>query len=189
MNFNPWHHVEIGKEQPHIVNSIIEISKGSKTKYELDKKTGMLKLDRVLFSSVFYPANYGFIPKTLGEDHDPLDIVVLSQCAIVPMCLVQARVVGVMRMIDHGESDDKIIAVAEGDMSVSDIHNVDEITPHFNCELKHFFEEYKALENKTVLVEEFQDADTAKEIITRSISNYQRTFGVAEEIRPVPVIG
>ena len=189
MNFNPWHHVEIGKDQLHTVNSIIEISKGSKTKYELDKKNGMLKLDRVLFSSVFYPANYGFIPKTLGEDHDPLDIVVLSQCAIVPMCLVRARVVGVMRMIDHGESDDKIIAVAEGDMSVSNISNIDELTPHFNSELKHFFEEYKALENKTVLVEEFQDADTAKEIITRSIRNYQRTFGVAEEIRPVPVIG
>ncbi|PWW81853.1 MULTISPECIES: inorganic diphosphatase [Prosthecochloris] len=189
MNFNPWHHVEIGKEQPHIVNSVIEISKGSKAKYELDKKTGMLKLDRVLYSSVFYPANYGFIPKTLGEDHDPLDIVVLSQCAIVPMCLVRARVVGVMRMIDHGESDDKIIAVADDDMSVSTINNVNEIRPHFHSELKHFFEEYKALENKTVLVEEFQDADTAKEIILRSITKYQKTFGVAEEIRPVPVIG
>ncbi|UZJ42400.1 inorganic diphosphatase [Prosthecochloris sp. SCSIO W1101] len=189
MNFNPWHHVEIGKEQPHIVNSVIEISKGSKAKYELDKKTGMLKLDRVLYSSVFYPANYGFIPKTLGEDHDPLDIVVLSQVAIVPMCLVRARVVGVMRMIDHGESDDKIIAVADDDMSVSTINNVNEIRPHFHSELKHFFEEYKALENKTVLVEEFQDADTAKEIILRSITKYQKTFGVAEEIRPVPVIG
>ena len=188
MNFNPWHHVEIGKEQPDIVNAVIEISKGSKAKYELDKKTGMLKLDRVLFSSVFYPANYGFIPKTLGEDHDPLDIVVLSQCAIVPMCMVRARVVGVMRMIDHGEGDDKIIAVAEDDMSMSGIRNVKEISPHFNSELKHFFEEYKALEDKTVLVEDFQDADTAKEIVLQSIRNYQKTFGVAEQIEPVPVI-
>ncbi|MBF0586120.1 inorganic diphosphatase [Prosthecochloris sp. N3] len=188
MNFNPWHHVEIGKDQPEVVNSIIEISKGSKTKYELDKKSGMLKLDRVLFSSVFYPANYGFIPKTLGEDHDPLDIVVLSQCAIVPMCMVRARVVGVMRMIDHGEGDDKIIAVADDDMSMSTINDIDDLSKHFNSELKHFFEEYKALEKKTVLVEDFQDAETARKIINESIVNYQKTFGVAQEVKPVPVI-
>lgn len=186
MNFNPWHHVEIGKNQPDVVNSIVEISKGSKTKYELDKKSGMLMLDRVLFSSVFYPANYGFIPKTLGEDHDPLDIVVLSQCAIVPMCLVRARVVGVMRMIDHGEGDDKIIAVADDDMSMAGITDVNDISQHFYSELKHFFEEYKALENKTVLVEDFQDAATAKRIIAESIERYNETFGVAKEVRPVP---
>lgn len=176
MNFNPWHHVEIGEECPNAVNAIIEISKDSKTKYELDKKTGMLKLDRVLFSSVLYPENYGFIPKTLGEDHDPLDIVVVSQCSIVPMCMVKARVIGVMRMIDHGEGDDKIIAVAEGDMSVSGVNDIGDLGKHFQMELKHFFEEYKALENKTVLVEDFQDAATAKRILQESIDLYNKTF-------------
>jgi inorganic pyrophosphatase len=176
MNFNPWHHVEIGEECPNIVHAIIEISKDSKTKYELDKKTGMLRLDRVLFSSVFYPENYGFIPMTLGEDHDPLDIVVISQCQIVPMCVVRARVIGVMRMIDHGEGDDKIIAVAEDDMSVSGIQNISDLGPHFKMELQHFFEEYKALEQKTVLVEEFQDADVARQIILQSIENYNKVY-------------
>jgi inorganic pyrophosphatase len=176
MNFNPWHHIQIGEDRPKIVNAIIEISKGSKTKYELDKKTGMLRLDRVLFSSVFYPANYGFIPKTLGDDHDPLDIMVISQCDIVPMCIVRARVIGVMRMVDHGEGDDKIIAVADDDMSMSGIQDIDQLSPHFNSELKHFFEEYKALENKTVLVEEFQNAETARKIVLDSIENYNKVY-------------
>ncbi|HBU22977.1 MAG TPA: inorganic pyrophosphatase [Chlorobaculum sp.] len=152
------------------------MSKDSKTKYELDKKTGMLRLDRVLFSSVLYPENYGFIPKTLGEDHDPLDIVVISQCSIVPMCIVKSRVIGVMRMIDHGENDDKIIAVAADDMSVSDIHDIGDLGKHFKMELQHFFEEYKALEQKTVLVEEFQDAATAKQILLDSIKRYSETY-------------
>ena len=173
MNFNPWHDVEIGENQPSIVNAIIEISKGSKTKYELDKKTGMLKLDRVLYSAVFYPANYGFIPKTLGDDHDPLDILVISQSDIVPMCMVRARVIGVMRMIDHGEGDDKIIAVAEDDISLSNIHNIDQLPPYFNSELKHFFEEYKALEEKTVLVEDFQNAEIARQSVGHAIENYK----------------
>ena len=176
MNFNPWHHVEIGDDCPNVVNAIIEISKDSKTKYELDKKTGMLKLDRVLFSSLLYPENYGFIPKTLGEDHDPLDIVVISQCSIVPMCVVQARVIGVMRMIDHGEGDDKIIAVAEDDMSVSGINDIHDLGKHFKMELQHFFEEYKALEQKTVLVEDFMDAKTAKEIVLESITRYNEVY-------------
>ncbi|MBZ4219750.1 MAG: inorganic diphosphatase [Chlorobium sp.] len=176
MNFNPWHDVEIGEGQPHIVTAIIEISKGSKTKYELDKKTGMLKLDRVLYSAVFYPANYGFIPKTLGDDHDPLDILVISQSDIVPMCMVRARVIGVMRMIDHGEGDDKIIAVAEDDVSMNNIQNIDQLPPYFASELKHFFEEYKSLEEKTVLVEEFQSAEIARQSIVHAIDNYRKVY-------------
>ncbi len=176
MNFNPWHDVEIGENQPHIVNAIIEISKGSRTKYELDKKTGMLKLDRVLYSAVFYPANYGFIPKTLGDDHDPLDILVISQSDIVPLCMVRARVIGVMRMIDHGEGDDKIIAVAEDDVSMGNIQNIDQLPPYFVSELKHFFEEYKTLEQKTVLVEEFQGSEVAQESIMHAIENYNTVF-------------
>lgn len=176
MNFNPWHHVHIGKQQPDIVQAIIEIPKGSRAKYELDKETGMLRLDRVLYSSVFYPANYGFIPQTLGEDHDPLDILVLSQIDIQPMCIVRAKVIGVMHMIDNNEADDKIIAVAADDISLNDITDIGNLSTHFHSELKHFFEEYKHLENKKVLVEDFQDAATAKKIIQKAIEDYKHKF-------------
>jgi len=175
-NFNPWHHVPIGNEQPEMVQAIIEIPKGSKAKYELDKETGMLRLDRVLFSSVNYPENYGFIPQTLGEDHDPLDILVLSQIDVQPLCILEAKVIGVMRMIDNDEADDKIIAVAKNDMSVNHINDVSELPKHFALELKNFFEDYKKLENKTVRVEEFQNAAMAKEIIQQAITDYQKEF-------------
>lgn len=176
MNFNPWHQVSIGQKQPDIVQAIIEIPKGSKAKYELDKETGMLRLDRVLYSSMFYPANYGFIPQTLGEDHDPLDILVLSQIDIQPMCIVNAKVIGVMRMIDNNEGDDKIIAVCADDVSVNHINSMEELPAYFHSELKNFFEEYKKLENKKVLVEKFQDASTAKKIIEKSIIDYKKEF-------------
>lgn len=177
MTFNPWHNVEIGDDALITVNAIIEIPKGSKAKYELDKTTGLLRLDRVLYSSVFYPANYGFIPQTLGEDHDPLDILVLSQVDIQPLCIVRAKVIGVMRMIDGGEADDKILAVAADDMSVNHIGSIEELPLHFHSELKHFFEEYKTLENKTVLVEDFQDADTATEILSKAVLDYKAAYG------------
>ena len=176
LHFNPWHQVEIGDKQPNIVQSIIEISMGSKAKYELDKETGMLRLDRVLYSAVFYPANYGFIPQTLGEDNDPLDIVVLSQLQILPLCIVNAKVIGVMRMIDNNEGDDKIIAVANDDVSVNHINDISEMPEYFHSELKHFFQEYKRLENKTVLVEDFQDADMAKKIIEQAIFDYNAKY-------------
>ena len=172
MNFNPWHQVQIGNEQADIINAIIEIPKNSRAKYELDKDTGMLRLDRVLYSSVFYPANYGFIPQTLGEDNDPLDILVLSQIEIQPLCIVRAKIIGVMRMIDNNEGDDKIIAVAADDVSVNHIENIDQLPSYFHSELKHFFEEYKTLEHKTVLVEELQDKDIAHEIINKAIADY-----------------
>ena len=177
MTFNPWHNVEIGDEALITVNSIIEIPKGSKAKYELDKKTGLLKLDRVLYSSVYYPANYGFIPRTLGDDKDPLDILVLSQVDIQPLCIVRAKVIGVMRMIDAGEADDKLIAVADDDMSVNHITTIAELPQHFHSELKHFFEEYKTLENKTVLVEDFQDVDIAIEILSKAVNDYKKAYG------------
>jgi inorganic pyrophosphatase len=174
-NFNPWHHVPFGKNAPEFVNGIIEIPKGSRAKYELDKESGLLKMDRVLFSSVNYPANYGFIPKTYCDDHDPLDILIISQIDIVPLCLVSAKVIGVMRMIDGGESDDKIIAVAADDISVGHINSMDELPPYLTSEIRHFFEEYKRLEKKTVLVEEFLDANVAKQIIMTAIEDY-KTF-------------
>ncbi len=175
--FNPWHHVSVGEDIPDHVNAIIEIPKGSRAKYELDKESGIVKLDRVLYSAVYYPANYGFIPQTYGEDHDPLDILVLSQVDVVPMCLVRAKVIGVMRMIDNGEGDDKIIAVADGDPSVAHFNDISELPPHLISEMKSFFEDYKKLEHKEVQVEDFQNKETAREIIFESIESYKRTFG------------
>lgn len=172
--FNPWHHVSPGENLPEIVNGIIEIPKGSRAKYELDKASGLLRLDRVLYSSVYYPANYGFIPQTYGEDNDPLDILVLSQIDFAPLCLVKAKVIGVMRMIDQGEADDKIIAVAADDVSVNHVNNIEELAPHFTKELTHFFEEYKRLENKTVSVEDFQNKGMAQSIVIDALEYYKK---------------
>lgn len=171
---NPWHKVSCGINTPEIVNGIIEIPKNTRAKYELDKESGLLMLDRVLFSSVYYPANYGFIPQTYCDDDDPLDIVVLSQITVVPMCIVPSKVIGVMRMLDGGELDDKIIAVAANDMSVNHLNDISELPDHFFKELRNFFEDYKKLENKTVQVEEFQDATIAKQIVQQSIVDYQK---------------
>lgn len=171
---NPWHAVEIGSKAPDIVNGIIEIPKHTRAKYELDKESGLLKLDRVLYSSVYYPANYGFIPQTYCDDNDPLDILILSQITIVPMCIVSAKVIGVMRMMDGGEHDDKIIAVAENDMSVNHYTDISELPDHFINEMRNFFEDYKKLEHKTVVVKEFQNAELAKNIVLQSIIDYQK---------------
>lgn len=176
MNFdknNPWHKVKIGDKAPEKVNAIIEIPKNTRAKYELDKESGMLLLDRVLYSSMYYPANYGFIPQTYCDDKDPLDILVLSQITMVPMCIVSAKVIGVMRMLDGGEMDDKIIAVAEHDMSVNHINDISELPNHFFKELKNFFEDYKKLEKKTVEVEKFKSAEVARKIIEQSILDYE----------------
>ena len=169
---NPWHRVKLGQKCPDIVNGIIEIPKGNRAKYELDKDSGLLTLDRVLYSSIFYPANYGFIPQTYCDDNDPLDILILSQETIVPMCIVSAKVIGVMRMLDEGEHDDKIIAVAENDMSVNHFNDISELPPHFIKELRGFFEDYKKLEHKTVEVRQFQNAEIAKEIVKQSIIDH-----------------
>lgn len=173
---HPWHEVSIGKNPPEYVNGIIEIPKGSRAKYEIDKESGLIKLDRVIYASMYYPLNYGFIPQTLGEDHDPLDIVVLTQVEVVPRCLIPSKVIGVMQMVDRGEADDKIIAVAEQDASVSHIQDVSELPEYFRVELKHFFENYKTLENKKVVVDEFLSKDRAMKIISKSIEFYKEKF-------------
>jgi inorganic pyrophosphatase len=173
---HPWHEVSTGSTPPEIVNAIIEIPKGSRAKYEIDKESGLIKLDRVIYASMYYPLNYGFIPQTLGEDHDPLDIVVLTQVTVVPRCLIEAKVIGVMQMIDRGEADDKIIAVALNDPSVSHIDDIDHLPEHLLAELKHFFENYKSLENKKVIVDEILSKDDAYRIIRNSIDLYKTTF-------------
>lgn len=165
---HPWHSVETGKDTPNFVKAIIEIPKGSKGKYELDKDSGMLILDRVLFSSVHYPANYGFIPQTYCDDHDPLDILVICSIDVYPMSLIDAKVIGAMEMIDGNERDDKIISVARNDMSVNYINDISELPPHTLVELKKFFEDYKMLEHKNVVVEQFLNREKAFEIIIES---------------------
>ena len=173
---HPWHETSIGKNPPQKVNAIIEIPKGSRAKYEVDKESGLIKLDRVIYASMYYPLNYGFIPQTMGEDHDPLDIVVLTQVSVVPLCLIPSKVIGVMQMVDRGEADDKIIAVAEDDPSVSHINDVSDLPEYLRAEVTHFFENYKTLENKKVVIDQFLSQDRAYKIIEESIRYYKENF-------------
>lgn len=173
---HPWHEVSPGDDLPSSVNAIIEIPKGSKAKYEIDKESGLIKLDRVLFSSVMYPANYGFIPRTYCDDKDPLDILVLCSVDVYPMSIIEAKVIGVMHMIDNGEQDDKIIAVAKNDMSVNYINDLSELPPHTMKEIVRFFQDYKALERKNVTIERLFGRSYAHQVIQESIDLYQKEF-------------
>lgn len=173
---HPWHEVSPGDDIPSSVNAIIEIPKGSKAKYEIDKASGLIKLDRVLFSSVMYPANYGFIPKTYCDDKDPLDILVLCSVDVYPMSIIEAKVIGVMHMIDNGEQDDKVIAVAKHDMSVNYINDLSELPPHTMKEIVRFFQDYKALERKNVTIEQLFGRSYAYNVIQESIDLYQKEF-------------
>lgn len=145
---------------------------GSRLKYEVDKQTGMLRLDRVLYSSIYYPANYGFIPQTLADDEDALDILVISTFAVQPLTLMRARVLGVLRMQDAQARDDKIIAVAADDVSVSHIHSLESLPDHWYREVRNFFEEYKQLEEVETAVQQFFDQETAYAIIREAMSRY-----------------
>lgn len=175
MNFSPWHDIHYGDSAPEIVQAIIEIPKGSRGKYELDKASGLLKLDRVLFSAVHYPAAYGFIPRTYCDDKDPLDIMVLCSVDVPPMCLLEAKVIGVMQMIDASEEDDKIIAVAANDQSVNHLNDLADLPPHMLLEIRGFYEDYKKLEGKTVVVENFLGREAALDIVRRAITLYEAT--------------
>jgi inorganic pyrophosphatase len=171
-----WHDIKPTTSKKGVVKAVIEIPKGSKAKYELDKESGFLKMDRVLFSSVHYPTNYGFIPQSYCGDKDPLDILVISQIDIPSLCIVDARVLGVMRMVDQGEADDKIIAVAEHDVSLSHVQNLSDIPSYLMAEINRFFEDYKILENKKIKVEPFSGYDEAMAIIDESFQFYKENF-------------
>ncbi len=173
---HPWHSAHFGENAPAEVNGLIEISKGSSCKYEIDKATGLLKLDRVIYSSFHYPVNYGFIPQTLGDDGDPLDILVMCSESIQPLCLVNATVIGNMQMIDNGEKDDKIIAVATNDPSVNHIKSIEDLPQHFFNVLKNYFEQYKVLENKKVEIDDFQNKEIAYQVIDDAIKMYAAQF-------------
>ncbi len=172
---NPWHDVSAGdKSSEGIVQCIIEIPMGSSNKYEMDKESGMLCLDRVLYSAVYYPANYGFIPKTLADDGDPLDILVLGGGPVYPLTLVKARAIGIMIMKDQDELDHKVIAVPVGDPEYHNCKDVHDLPPHRLAVLKRFFEDYKILEKKTVVVDDILPAKEALPVIAESIATYAK---------------
>ena len=175
-NFNPWHDLNYGENAPEVVTAVIEIPAQSSAKYELHKESGMLVLDRTMSSAMHYPANYGFIPKTYCDDNDPLDILVISEVNIQPLCITDARVIGLMRMVDGGEMDDKIIAVANGDKSMSHVNELNDLPPQALAKIKNFFETYKLLEKKEVQVEDFEDKAAALKVIEESIKMYKEKF-------------
>ena len=170
---HPWHHVNPLTEKPENVNAVIEISRGSKAKYEIDKPSGLLRLDRILYSSVHYPSNYGIIPQSYWHDGDPLDILVICSEDIAPLSIVEARIIGVMRMKDTGEPDEKILAVAAKDMAVSHVYDLSQLPRHWMDEVKNFFETYKRLEGKEVFVGEFFGKEKALEIVKESYELYK----------------
>lgn len=173
---NIWHDLNPARVTPNDFIAVIEIEKGSKKKYELDKETGHLILDRVLFTSTHYPANYGLIPLTYADDGDPLDVLVLCSESIQPMSLVRCRPIGVMRMIDSGDLDEKIIAVPLGDPNYNGYTDIDQLPQHIFNEMRHFFMVYKELEGKKTYVEEVEPASVAREIIVKCLAAYQETF-------------
>jgi len=173
---HPWHDVELGENIERHFLAVIEIPKGSKLKYELDKKTGMLRLDRVLHSAVHYPANYGFLPQTFCGDDDPLDVLVLGQEPVVPLCVLRARAIGVLTMSDDKGKDDKIIAVHVDDPEYADYHEITELPRHRLKELERFFLDYKILENKAVNVEQMHGRGDAERVIHEAVKLYRQTI-------------
>src|SRR3954467_6414573 len=171
---HPWHDVTPGSKLPQEFNSIIEIPFGSSVKYELDKDSGLIKLDRVLYSAVYYPANYGFIPQTLAEDDDPLDVLVLCQEPVVPLTLIHARTIGIITMIDQGEKDHKIIAVATEDPEFNSYREAAEMPSHRLRMLSRFFSDYKMLEGKSVEVDEVEAAKAAFPVIEDALARYSQ---------------
>ena len=173
---NIWHDMNPKRISPEKFVAVIEITKGSKKKYELDKECGYLRLDRILYTSTHYPANYGFIPRTYGDDNDPLDVLLLCSEPIDPMTLVECYPIGVITMMDNGRSDEKIIAIPFEDPNYNMYTDISDLPSHIFNEMKHFFTVYKALENKETAVSEVQGAEAAKEIIRQCIIRYRDTF-------------
>ena len=173
---NIWHDVAPERISTEDFLAVIEIKKGSKKKYELDKATGCIILDRILYTSMQYPANYGFIPRTLSEDGDPLDVLVLCNEPIDPLVLVQCYPIGVLTMLDSGEQDEKIIAITFKDPTYNTYHSIEELPRHLFDEMRHFFSVYKQLEGKTTAVDEIKGRAEAIEIINRSIARYNQKF-------------
>jgi inorganic pyrophosphatase len=171
---NPWTDLPTGKSPPDIVTAIVEIPSGSRNKYEIDKESGYFKLDRVLYSAVHYPADYGFIPKTLHEDGDPLDVLVYIDEPTFTGCMIDVRPIGVLRMRDRGDPDDKIIAVPVNDPMTGDYHEIADLPKHYLREVEHFFGIYKDLEGKRVEVLDWSNAAEAKKMVLESVARFAK---------------
>ncbi len=174
---NLWHDIREDRIKPEDFICVVEISKGSKTKYELDKETGHIILDRVLYTSTHYPANYGFIPRTYGDDEDPLDVLLLCSESLTPLTLVRAYPIGFISMIDNGRNDEKIIAIPFSDPNYNLFKDVSELPAHRFDEMKHFFQVYKNLEHKDTAVKEVSGREEALKVIEEAIENYKKKFG------------
>jgi len=181
---HPWHDIHPGKKIPQEFVAVVEIPLGSNVKYELDKESGMLRMDRVLYSAVFYPASYGFIPQTLGEDSDALDVLVLCQEPVAPLTLIDARTIGLIHMVDSGSNDYKIIAVATADPEYNQYREATDLPPHKLSMVKRFFQDYKKLENKPVEVSSIGSADEAYPIIEESIKRYAKAYPLGRINQP-----
>lgn len=173
---NIWHDMDPKRVTPNDFIAVIEIPKGSKKKYELDKATGLIFLDRILHTSTHYPANYGFIPRTYGDDGDPLDVLLLCSEPLEPLTLVRSFPIGVISMLDNGRNDEKIIAIPFNDPTYNQYTNIDQLPSHIFDEMRHFFSVYKNLENKTTAVKEVSGREEAVKIITAAIENYVEKF-------------
>jgi inorganic pyrophosphatase len=181
---NPWHDIGRSRVSAERFLAVIEISKGSKKKYELDTETGMIILDRILFTSTHYPSNYGFIPRTYAGDDDPLDVLVLCSEALDPFTTVECCPIGVVRMIDDDETDEKIIAVPQRDPVYSEYRDVSSLPQHILTEISHFFEVYKALEHSETSVQMIEGRDTALAVIDRCLRRYEQVFPDGPEHPP-----
>lgn len=173
---NIWHDISPKRINKEDFICVVEISKGSKKKYELDKETGYIILDRILYTSTHYPANYGFIPRTYGDDNDPLDVLLICTEPLEPLSLVRAYPIGVISMVDNGRSDEKIIAIPFNDPTYNMYSDIDQLPGHIFDEMKHFFTVYKNLENKDTAVDEVQGREVAVKIIESAIENYVEKF-------------
>lgn len=173
---NIWHDIEEDRVKKDDFVGVVEIPKGCNNKYELDKKTGLLKLDRILYTATHYPANYGFIPRTYAGDNDPLDVLILCQEAIYPLTLVECYPIGALRMIDNNEEDEKIIAIAKHDPFLNTYKDISEIPTQVSAEIKHFFEVYKQLEGKQTTVDKIMGREEAEQIIEKCMENYKEKF-------------
>lgn len=173
---NPWHDVAVGENPERLFHGVIEVPRGSKNKYELDKATGLLRLDRVLYSAVHYPANYGFLPRTYCEDGDPLDVLILCQEPVIPLTIMRGRPIGVITMTDEEGRDDKIIAVAADDPEFSHYEDVQELPPHRLREIQQFLKDYKSLEGRRARVGPLHGSSDARRVIRKAVRTYRETI-------------
>ncbi len=173
---HPWHDISPGENTPKEVNVVVEVPKDSRVKYELDKDTGLITLDRVLYSALHYPGDYGFIPQSYWYDEDPMDVIVLSHIPVYPGTLVNVRVIGAFEMVDDDDQDDKIVAVHTEDPRFDNIHTLNDVPQHILSEIQHFFETYKQLEDKPVSIGEWKEKDGGCQYVIDSIALYSQTF-------------